>query len=352
MTRTTVPLISSSLDFFILYFLLIGFLLLAFPGEPLTDRNVVQFVSRPGDRNGEDVHGNVDGNVLRERRVRMGLHPRHLHIGKREVHDVHGKRQFTQKTAKPIAAARAGTHRDDQREKGKNDRGLVRPVHPRRGNRREVGHRQHRCDDDRAEQKTAVPDRDGSVQPRKQKPGKERIEQPRRADQKLVGRKRPPSDDRIGGVITRGKDSEHVDVEAEQHGQDAACRHERPEQERRKTADDQGVQDVGEVFPLKRPGGSVERVRLFPPANVHGLAQRDHREAKEHDRQHLPRRRRGDHREHALLLRRPDVIPKVKQQRAECRPENEQRVEPDKTPLEERPRRSFPSPSGRHRRNR
>ena len=167
---------------------------------------------------------------------------------------------------------------------------------------------------------------------REQQAGEEGVEQARNADEQLVGREAPSADHGVGGLAALAPYAEPVDVEAEQH------RHAAEEQDThrqglaREAADDERVEDVGQVFPLKRPHGTVEGIGLSPPADVHRGRQRDDRAApKEHQYQHACR---GAVYEVKLV-----AAGEVEERCAQRTAEDDHRMEAHKTPLEEIPRR-------------
>ena len=103
--------------------------------------------------------------------------------------------------------------------------------------------------------------------------------------------------------------------------------HEQPQHEFREAPDDEGIEDIGDVFVEQRPCGSVQRAGLAPAADVPRRQRGQHRTAQQADQQHLPPLYAGDHRE--------GRGPEVEEQRADERPHDDHRMQTHQAALEE-----------------
>ena len=189
-----------------------------------------------------------------------------------------------------------------------------------------MGHDQSGRDQQRAPPESA-PHADRRTEAREQQPREEGIQQTREADVDLFRGDAPAADDGVGRRAVGGKQAEQVEIQREVQRQHRGPGHEQPQHEFREAPDDEGIEDIGDVFVEQRPCGAVQRAGLAPAADVPRRQRGQHRTAQQADQQHLPPLYSGDHRE--------GRGPEVEEQRADERPHDDHRMQAHQAALEE-----------------
>ena len=224
----------------------------------------------------------------------MTASPRHLHVDKRIVGDVDRIADFTEELVDSLRLttldAAACTDADDEWEGNEDAQHFVETVGPTAFAHRLLSHPGH-AQEYNNQQRTppeAATHLNEPLHAREQQSAEEGIEQTSESYLQLVGSGTPTSHNGIAGPVTDFKESEEVDVQTEHHREcskeddaDTQCH-------LSETTDHQGVKDIGNILPLKRPCGTVEWVGLCPASNVHRMRHRNHRESPQHYQQHQP----------------------------------------------------------------
>ena len=265
-----------------------------------------------------------------ERRIGIARSPCHLHIDQRIMRDIKRIGYFAEEFADGdgfgIRDAASGTHRDDQREDEQDHQRLIDAVEPRCRGIADMRHDQRRRNEQRTPPESA-PHPDQRPEAREQQSREKGVQQAREADVNLLRSDTPSADDGpCHGTVGR-KQAEEIEVQREIEGQHRGCGHEEAEQEFRKTADDERIENVGYVLVEQRPCGTVQRTGFAPPADVPRRRRGEDRAGEQADQQHFPPRHVGNHRKRCGL--------EVEEERPDDRPHDDHRMQADEPPLEE-----------------